>query len=380
MQWSKMMADEQYGAGGMPGSFDALARQYWQAWGESLRGAAPPPRQPSQPWQDAVDWWSRFAGNGRPQQDDVVSRFNGQAQQWFGQMQQVAAQFAGQNSGPGDIANAWRQAMGGAGGHPFVDMLQGMRGPGMQGFEEWYAQVAPFVDGMRGEGMSWLKMPAFGVARERQERWQQFAHAQAEYQQRMQAYQGLMQKATEDALGIFERKLAEREEPGRQLHSARALFDLWIDAAEEAYAAIALSADFREVYGKLVDAQMRVRAGVQREAEHASAMFGMPTRTELDGAHRKIVELERQIRRLRDALDTGRVSVGAVTATPAHTVPSRAPAAKASKADKPGSGKSKPAAKTKARPVAQPAKNQRKTVAIPDAPVPMKSAASKRKR
>src|SRR5690606_3918652 len=84
---------------------------------------------------------------------------------------------------------------------------------------------------------------------------------------------------------------------------------------EEAYAGIALSPEFRTVYGELVDAQMRVRAGVQAQVEQVAAMFDMPTRTELDGAHRKIVELERTVRRLRDAIEAGQ-SNGAGRATP----------------------------------------------------------------
>src|SRR3546814_7293710 len=59
---------------------------------------------------------------------------------------------------------------------------------------------------------------------------------------------------------------------------------------------------------------MRLRGGVQREVEQASALFGMPTRTELDGAHRKIVELERQVRRLRDDIGRGRGPKEAATA------------------------------------------------------------------
>ena len=79
------------------------------------------------------------------------------------------------------------------------------------------------------------------------------------------------------------------------------MFDLWIDAAEEAYAEIALSPEFRKVYGGLVDAQMRVRSGMQKEVEQMSEKLGMPTRSEVDSAHRKIAELERQLRRMRDA-------------------------------------------------------------------------------
>jgi polyhydroxyalkanoate synthase subunit PhaE len=111
-----------------------------------------------------------------------------------------------------------------------------------------------------------------------------------------------MLKAAQRAFEVFEDKLAERSEPGRQLRTARAMFDLWIDAAEEAYAEIALSPEFRKVYGDLVNAQMRVRSGVQQQVEQVSGMFGMPTRSEVDAAHRKIAQLERELRRLRDAV------------------------------------------------------------------------------
>jgi hypothetical protein len=108
-----------------------------------------------------------------------------------------------------------------------------------------------------------------------------------------------MGKCAQRAFEVFEAKLAACEEPGRQISSARGLFDLWIDAAEQAYAEIALSQEFREACGALTNAQMRLRAGVQREVELMCAQFGMPTRTEVDSAHRKIAELERALRRAK---------------------------------------------------------------------------------
>ena len=295
------MRDSGQDGAAAPGDFEALARQYWNAWGDALRSASPGAAQAgAQPWQAALDWWSQAARGSRAGGNDAFERFNAQAGQWFGQMQQVAAQFGGGQASAAEVAAAWKRAMESVGGNPFADLMRGMRGPGLQGFEQWFEQARPYLDGLRGEALSWLRTPTFGFAREHQERWQKLALAMAEYQECTQAYDALMREATRDAFAIFEDKLAEREEPGRQVQSARALFDLWVDAAEDAYAKIALSQEFREVYGKLVDAQMRLRGGVQREVEQACALFGMPTRTELDGAHRKIVELERQVRRLRD--------------------------------------------------------------------------------
>jgi hypothetical protein len=156
---------------------------------------------------------------------------------------------------------------------------------------------------MQREGRSWLGTPAFGFTREHQQRWQQLAAALQDYQQQDKAYQALLAEAMQDAFKRFEEKLAACSEPGKQLESTRALFDLWIDAAEEAYAEIALSPRFRDAYGALVNAQMRLRSAVQREVEQAGETMGVPTRTEIDAAHRKIAQLERELRRLRDRLD-----------------------------------------------------------------------------
>lgn len=321
--------------------FESLARHYWAAWGDALRSAVPgagglpgmggPRHLPplgAEAWQESLDWWARLAHGGRTGTDDTLAHFNSQARQWYGRMQEVAARFAGQEHSAVDVAQAWKQALGASGENPFPEMLRMMRGHGLEGLGQWVEDASPWLDSIRGEGMSWLRMPAFGAGREHQERQQALATHMADYQQASSAYAALMLKAQQEAFTIFESRLIEHEEPGRQLQSARALFDLWIDAAEEAYAAIALSQEFREVYGQLVNAQMRVRAGVQRMVEDACAQMGMPTRSELDGAHRKFAQLEREVRRLRDALGARAKASGVDAPAPAprQTAPVRRPA------------------------------------------------------
>jgi class III poly(R)-hydroxyalkanoic acid synthase PhaE subunit len=351
-----------------------------------------------------MDSWSQLAGGARRSDaSDTIERFSAQARQWLGMMQQVAEQFAGRSASAEDIAAAWKQAMGG-GGNPFANLFSEMSGRGQSGFDQWYQQIAPMFNGMQSR--QWLSTPAFGLHREHQERWQALAEAQIELQQKNDAYNALMLEAGRDAFDRFERKLAERSEPGRQLQSARALFDLWIDAAEEAYAGIALSNGFRKVYGELVNAQMRVRAGIQREIELIGGLFGMPGRTEVDAAHRKIAELERQLRRLRDAVPAQPVQTKPVQAKPASlrpvhvetidvpkaTTPAQKPAAKT----KPSAGKSpakKPVAKkavaatarssrATAKPVVKRAPRQAiAAIAMPEPLKPMPVAkAAKRKR
>lgn len=380
-----------FGAGAdmnQPG-FEKLARQYWGAWGEMMRGAAPQSaQQPSMPgWNEAVSWWSQLAKGGQPQVDDTLDRFNSQARGWFGEIQKLASQFAGSDASAGDIAGAWKQALGGQGANPFADVLSAMRGPGQQDFGRWAEQMGPFLERLQSQGQSLLGLPAFGFSREHQERVQQLLQAQSDYQKQSQAYNALMAEAGQDAFSRFEDKLAERSEPGRQIGSARALFDLWIDAAEEAYADIALSPRFRDAYAALVNSQMRLRAGVQKEIEQASGSFGMPTRTEIDAAHRKIVQLERELRRLRDEVQNTREPAPAprearpVAAKPAATRSAK-PAAPQPAAKKAAAKSSRPAPAAAAKPSLKqpkpaPAKAAKKTaIARPQPPATPRAASA----
>src|SRR3546814_12846055 len=89
-------------APGDPGSgsgtgFEALARQYWNAWGDALRSASPGAAQAgTQPWQAALDWWSRAAQGSRVEGNDTFERFNAPAGPWFGQMETVDRKRGGQ--------------------------------------------------------------------------------------------------------------------------------------------------------------------------------------------------------------------------------------------------------------------------------------------
>lgn len=312
------------------GDFESMARQYWNLWGDALRQGAGGASPQAPDWRQAVDWWSQLVPGGNHQVNDVVDRFNQQARHWYGQMQQVAAQFAGRDHSPADIRQAWQQALGMPGEqpsqhNPFAELFRVMQGSGQQNIDGWMEQARPYIDALQRESSRWLHAPTFGLQREQQERWQQLAQAQQDYQRQQSEYNALMLKAAQRAFVLFEQKLESHAEPGRQITTARGLFDVWIDAAEAAYAEVALSAEFRAVYGALANAQMRLRQSVQREVEQVCALFDVPTRTEVDSAHRKIVELERKLRRSAVAVATPAVRrpPGTARTVQANAAPSR---------------------------------------------------------
>jgi class III poly(R)-hydroxyalkanoic acid synthase PhaE subunit len=253
----------------------------------------------------------------------------------------------GAGAGAGDFAAEWKRTLGATSPNPFASAFQAMGGEGMQGLDAWNAAMAPWLEAARREGGALLGLPAFGIGREHQERLQALAQAQLEYGRREGEFNLLMIRALERAHALFSAKLVERSAPGKALDSARALFDLWIDAAEDAYAEVALSPEFRSAYGALVNAQMRLRRGVQQEVEQAASQFGMPTRTEVDAAHRRIAELERALRRMRDAAPAAPVqaSQAAPEKAAARTAAPKQAARKAQ--GKPAAKKAAPPARTK---------------------------------
>ena len=287
--------------GGM--DFEALARQYYGAWGDSLRQGGAGGTDPGE-WKQVLDWWAQLLPERGPgPADDALHRFREQAGGWYGTMQQVASRFAGRDASSADVAQAWREAVMGQGkGESLLHwMLQGAQGSTGAGggmddvvavLEQWQERLAP-----------WLQSPAFGPAREHQARWQRLLQAQQAFQGHSREYVAQIQQALDAAFALFEQRLAEHESPGSQLTSARAMFDLWIEVAEEAYAKVALSESFQQVFASLGNAQMRLRSAVQHEVEQLSERVGLPTRTEMDAAHKRIAELERQLRRLQASVE-----------------------------------------------------------------------------
>jgi len=304
--------------------WSALQRQYLNAWSDfthnfpqgqtsagAQMGGLPPfnvfaaPASSAQPaWQEGLGSWARtFADAGK--QNETSERLIESAKGYMAMMQSLlgAAPTAANIDSP---AQAWFDTARGAGGmnipgfdpvaHPFAKALRDVVGKGARGFAELPAAFAPYIEQMRNEGLSWLRVPAFGLAREHQEHHQRTALAFFEYQQALREYNRLMLKAAQRGNELFEGKLAERGEPGRTIDSLKALYDVWVDAMEDAYAEVALSEEFSRAYGDLANAQMHVRKQIQIDVERMSREFGMPTRSELDSLSKQVHDLRRELR------------------------------------------------------------------------------------
>lgn len=139
---------------------------------------------------------------------------------------------------------------------------------------------------------------------------QAMAAALMESLQASARYQALIQRANSDGMERLQNKLAEHSEPGRQIDSLKGLYDLWVDAAEEAYAEIALSDEFRDAYAKMINTQMRVRHMQQQQTEQFCQQLGMPTRSDVEALGKRLQAMRRELAGLKAASASSKGAAG----------------------------------------------------------------------
>ncbi|HET6433961.1 poly(R)-hydroxyalkanoic acid synthase subunit PhaE [Dyella sp.] len=274
----------------------AMAQQSWEQWMRQLQQSPLPSASPFPGLGAAAGFPPMGAafGSGAPggsPMSDVLERSLSGIKGYLDWIQRAAATGQGNPMGA-DWQTQVQQLFGGA--QPFG----GIDSTAAQGFvQQWQAWLAAAA-GAPG-GAQWHKpphMPAFGLQREQQEKQQALMAAMLDSAEQQRRYQALLLRALAQGLERLQDKLAAHSEPGRQIESLKALYDLWIDSAEEAYAEIALSGEFREVYGEMVNAQMLERQLMQQQLEEVCRQLGLPTRSEVDSLGKRLQEVRREQR------------------------------------------------------------------------------------
>lgn len=257
--------------------WQVLAQQSWDTW---LRQMQPPAAAPS-PGNEAFE--------------RTLAGLKG----CFDWMQGVAAAGASQpNADWQTLLRSWA----GAGNQPFTQAFNGIDNAAAQGFvQQWQAwlqsmQTGGFATSVASGG----PMPGFGLHREQLMQQQELAAAMQAALEANAHYQELIQRANAQGLERLQVMLAKRDASSPPIESLKALYDLWVDAAEGAYTEIALSDEFRAAYGEMVNGQMRVRQLQQKQTSQLCRELGVPTREEVSSLGERLQQLRRDLRKQGD--------------------------------------------------------------------------------
>jgi hypothetical protein len=144
---------------------------------------------------------------------------------------------------------------------------------------------------------------ALGPNREHQQRWQRTADTGRRVFDAQMKIHLMWSDALREAALAFAEKLTtlqrDATKSGSQdIESLRAVYDVWIECAEEAYARVAHSDSFSSALADFMNAGAALRTEARASGEVWAKALDLPTRSELNSVIRRVSSLEGELRRV----------------------------------------------------------------------------------
>jgi hypothetical protein len=124
----------------------------------------------------------------------------------------------------------------------------------------------------------------------------------------------------------FVARLGAASNDAPTLERSLKLYELWVDCAEEAYAATVRRDDFASLQSQLANISAALLLEQRRHAETVARAFGMPTRTEVDAIYAQLKDLHRRLAGLAPAAPVPQPPVAEAANEPVRRAPARGPA------------------------------------------------------
>lgn len=269
----------------------------WQRAQQTLASvyapASPNPASgPAEAWQRLFEGWIAAVPSGAPS-GDLGSRVGDELKRMVEQTMRFWSSAGAAGAAPFPTGAPTFDAK------PFLDTVGAL----MPSFASIGGSANPDVaTAWRALIDTWTRMPTFGLHREADERRQGLLAALNQLIERQGAFGAQLQRAAERGLAEFQKAVAERAVKNEPVTTPRALYDLYVDAFENGWQAIALEPAFGDTYAQQVNAELALRARFNAEVERMVAEFNLPTRTELDAAHAKVHALNQRVIALEHAV------------------------------------------------------------------------------
>jgi class III poly(R)-hydroxyalkanoic acid synthase PhaE subunit len=322
-----IMTDTTGAAGPWAEAWLETQKRYWDAWTEWSRHAGQgfAPQQADNPWARATEMWWKAAAPALPQQGrEAYERLFQMGKSYMHMGEALWKTFdQARASGGQDWQQALRAALDSF-KHGFARAGTPDPWSGFATFwglpsDTWRQVVSSFSmlpgdfektfrAGAAGDPVysaldRMLSLPSFGYTREWQEQMQEWGLLYVDYGRSLQNFGDLLNKSTGRAVDILVKKLTAQASKGEAPDSLRAMYDLWIDCGEEAFAELANSEEFSTAQAEMTNALMKLKRHEQLVIEETLASLNMPTRTELNTALCRQHELRRELRHIRRQLE-----------------------------------------------------------------------------
>jgi class III poly(R)-hydroxyalkanoic acid synthase PhaE subunit len=179
-----------------------------------------------------------------------------------------------------------------------------------------------------------LSAPGLGYMREEEGQYKKLLQRVAEYQRALADYMRFFSNLGLLSANRLREKVQELAEEGRQIESARGLYDLWVGSSEEVYGEQVMTPEYAKIHGRLVNALMAVKQKLSQMVDETLGGLNMPTRRELRTLQDRLQESRREYKALRAEMELMKEQMTALrqpAAEKAKTPPQTATAKKVTK-------------------------------------------------
>ncbi len=147
-----------------------------------------------------------------------------------------------------------------------------------------------------------LQTPSLGLTREYEDQVRQAFQKWLVYQEANYEYQLVIAEAWVRVMEILQKKFTELSNEDKTITTLAELTQIWNETADPAFLEIFQSAKYIKAQGKLINATMAFRLQQRAFVEMFCELYDIPTRTEVDEAHRSNYQQRKAIKALKKEL------------------------------------------------------------------------------
>lgn len=296
-----------------------LQRNYWENWTEMSRQAMGREKPAKSPMESAMEhWWQGIAPGAADLHRQFMERMLQQGRSFF-RLAEHYYQNAGESENWLDAANrtvADLQQIYSGGMEQFFsggetvgdDALHKMMAFWEMPIDNWQRMVSslslmpgdllrniPHSDGIE----RFLSAPGLGYMREEEGKYKQLMRRAVEYQRALGDYLRFFSNLGLLSANRLREKVQALVDDGRQIDSARGLYDLWVSSSEEVYGEQVMTPEYAKIHGRLVNALMGLKQKLSQQVDETLGGLNMPTRRELRTLQDRLQESRREFKALR---------------------------------------------------------------------------------
>lgn len=148
-----------------------------------------------------------------------------------------------------------------------------------------------------------LQSPGLGYSRELNEKIARGFESWLDFRRASAAYQARLADAWTEAFTVLIHEMATSTEQGSAIGTMRDLLQLWGRIADRVFIETFHTDEYIQLQGHLLNTSMRYRIQQREIVEVFQKAVDLPTRREIDEAHRNIYEVRKEIRQLKRTVE-----------------------------------------------------------------------------